>query len=91
VTGTTSNPPTHTFRDIDRALDLAKGRAFRAFKVIRQSLREGSDFVLLHHRDDAALIRELRRQGRIYAASVNAVLLSDDARRRVVEQLRRDG
>lgn len=86
--GATSDPPSYTFLDIDRALGLAKGRAFRAFKSIRHGLREGSDFVVLHHRDDAGLITELRRQERIYAASVNVVLMSDDARRRVVEQLR---
>ena len=88
--GIADSPPTHTFRDIDRALGLTKGRAFRAFKAIRHRLREGSDFVVLHHRDDAALIAELRRQDRIYPASVNVVLMSDDTRRRVAEQLRRD-
>ncbi|HYW92484.1 MAG TPA: hypothetical protein VFA95_08515 [Gammaproteobacteria bacterium] len=66
----------HTFREIDRALALPKGSAFRAFKRLRAELVENRDFRVLDAARDAPLIERLRREGRIYAGSVNVVLLS---------------
>lgn len=77
----------HTLRDIDHALGLTKGHAFRAFKSLLDTLREGQDFAVLDHRRDAARIKALREAGRIYPASINAVVVSGDARRRVEQCL----
>lgn len=63
-----------TFRDLDQAFGLPKGSAFRTFK--RQALTEGRDFLLLRAGPDSGEIEALRHSGRIYAASVNVVLLT---------------
>ena len=73
----------YTFKEIDTRHGRAKGSAFRAFKRVRHTLREGTDF---HHLDAAterARIERLRRAGRIYASSVNVVVLSESGYRRV--------
>lgn len=77
----------HTLRDIDHALGLTKGHAFRAFKSLLGRLREGQDFAVLDHGRDAARIRALREAGRIYPASINVVVLSGDACRQVEQCL----
>ena len=69
----------HTLREIDLAAGQAKGSAFRAFKRNGDRWHEGRDFVVLDHERDAGAIRELRGSGRIYAGSVNVVLLSQTA------------
>lgn len=63
-----------TFREIDAALSLPKGSAFRAFK--RLVLKEGTDYIVMDANCDQSIISELRAQGRIYRSSVNVVLLS---------------
>ena len=80
----------HSFRDIDRHLELTKGSAFRCFKSLRHELEEGRDFRLLTASDASREIDQLRRQGRIYAASINVVLLSDHARARIEARLTAD-
>jgi len=74
-----SNAPTRTFREIDAALGLPKGSAFRAFKRLRGTLAEGYDFTVLYHDADASRIEAMRSEGRIYPGTVNAVLLSSRA------------
>lgn len=75
-----------TFRELDQRFGLPKGSAFRAFK--RLALTEGRDFRLLRAGPDSDEIEELRRAGRIYAASVNVVLLTPAATDRLREALR---
>lgn len=77
----------HTFRDIDHHLGLPKGSAFRAFKRLRPRLREDEDFRVLEAGPDAQKIATLRQAGRIYAASINVVLLGTAARTRIEAEL----
>jgi hypothetical protein len=73
----------HTFRDIDAHLGLPKGSAFRGFKRLHDALEEGRDFHLLSATEHGQTIEQLRRQSRIYASSINVVLLSGPARARI--------
>ncbi|MGH8445478.1 MAG: hypothetical protein ACREVL_09425 [Solimonas sp.] len=66
-----------TLREIDDAAGLAKGSAFRAFKRLAPQWREGADYRVLDHREDAVAIAALRDGGRIHASSINIVLLSE--------------
>lgn len=74
-----------TFRELDQSFGLPKGSAFRAFK--RLALTEGRDFRLLRAGPDSDEIEALRRAGRIYAASVNVVLLTPAATDRLRDAL----
>ncbi|MFT4047000.1 MAG: hypothetical protein QM661_09925 [Solimonas sp.] len=65
-----------TLRELDRSAGREKGAAFRAFKRLSAGYREGVDFVVLSPDDAAATIDALRASGRIYAGSVNVVLLA---------------
>lgn len=65
-----------TFLELDQRWQTRKGTAFRAFKRVLPELREGTDFHYLHRQRHAAEIAGLRAAGRIYASSVNVVLLS---------------
>ena len=73
----------HTFRDIDTHLGLPKGSAFRGFKGLHNALEEGRDFRVLSATEHGPTIEQLRRQTRIYASSINVVLLSGPARKRI--------
>lgn len=77
-----------TLREIDTRLGVAKGSAFRAFKRLDPPPAEPADCVVLTSPEDRAAIEALRTRGRIYAASVNVVLLSPAASSRVVEAVR---
>jgi hypothetical protein len=66
-----------SFKDIDQLHGCPKGTAFRAFKRLRERLREGEHYLYLDARTRQAEIEALRRQGRIYASTVNAVLLTE--------------
>ncbi|MDQ2070871.1 hypothetical protein [Natronospira bacteriovora] len=72
-----------TFRELDAAMAHGKGSAFRAFKRLAPPLREGEDFLRLTPADSADAIEALRRQARIYPASINVVLLHPGAADRV--------
>ncbi|HEY0974566.1 MAG TPA: hypothetical protein VGE57_08740 [Solimonas sp.] len=77
--------PEHvTLREIDTLTGRAKGTAFRAFKALASTLREGVDFHVLNESQPEAL-SALRRQGRLYSSSVRAILLSPAAARRVAD------
>jgi len=78
---------TRTFRELDEAAARPKGSAFRAFKRIEPQLREGQDFRLLRPGRDDAEIETLRQNQRIYANSVNIVLLGDGLSARLLKDL----
>lgn len=65
-------------RQIDQALALRKGTAFRAFRALAERWREGADFRVLHHLRDRNELDTLRRDGGVYFGSVNAVVLSPE-------------
>jgi hypothetical protein len=82
----TAAPAGVTLRELDERLGRPKGTAFRAFK--RAGLVEGRDFRVLTPGADAAAIAQLRAAGRIYAVSVNVILLTADAAERLAAILR---
>jgi hypothetical protein len=65
-----------SLRELDRAAGRSKGAAFRAFKQLNAAYREGRDYIVLEQQRDLAAISELRARGRLYASSVNVVLLA---------------
>lgn len=67
---------TWSFKEIDQERGSTKGAAFLAFKQLKESFDEGRDFYYLSASEDAAEIEKLREAGRIYATTVNAVLLT---------------
>ena len=66
-----------TFKELDGLHQRPKGTAFRAFKRLEQSLREGEHYHYLDAQSHGAEIAQLRETGRIYAASINVVLLTE--------------
>lgn len=82
-------PATWTFRDIDREFGLAKGNAFIAFKRVRDQLAEGQDFLYFNGQEYPDTIEALKRDQRLYASSVHAVVLYEPAYRLVADYLRR--
>lgn len=64
-----------SLREIDLTAGQTKGSSFRLFKRMNAQWQEGRDFVVLHHERHANAIAQLRNSGRIYANSVNVVLL----------------
>lgn len=64
-----------SLREIDLAAGRPKGSGFRLFKRMNTQWQEGRDFIVLHHEHDADAIAQLRDRARIYAGSVNVVLL----------------
>lgn len=65
-----------SFRELDVQYAQSKGWAFKQFKSIAASLIEGQDYLWFHQQEHAELIAALRSSGRIYASTVNLVLLS---------------
>lgn len=76
-----------TFREIDAQLGLRKGDSFRAFKRLGATLREGEDYTVLSADRDAAAIAQLRSAARIYASSINVVLLAPRAQALLLAEL----
>ena len=68
-----------SFRELDEKWKTRKGTVFLAFKRALPSLREGIDFIYLSHEQHASEIEQLRATERIYANSINAVLLAPEA------------
>ena len=66
-----------TFKELDSLHQRPKGTTFRAFKRLEKSLREGEHYHYLNAQSHGAEIAQLRQAGRIYAASVNVVLLTE--------------
>lgn len=75
----------YSMKDLDQALKQPKGTGFRLFKASLPRLQENEDFRLLNAKEDASVIRQLRTEGRIYAQSVNVVMLSRRGYRKLLE------
>lgn len=78
-----------SLRELDESLQRPKGSAFRAFRRIEAYWQEARDFVVLHHERDRELIDALRQQQRIYASTVNLIMLSPELADAVITQMRR--
>ncbi|WP_018954066.1 hypothetical protein [Thioalkalivibrio sulfidiphilus] len=72
-----------TFRELDQACARDKGSAFRAFKRLSAGWQEERDFRVLKAGEDQEQILTLKSAGRLYAGTVNAVLLSPAAARQI--------
>ena len=81
-------PATTTLAELDRISGLPKGSAFHAFKRLEGKLLEGKDFALLNAANDAVSIKKLKAEGRVYASSVNVVLLGPDASQKILAAMR---
>lgn len=79
-----------SFRELDEACGQPKGSAFRSFKQIESQLQESHDYLLLNANQQREIIEKLRLQQRIYASSVNVVLLSPSAEALVLKHLRNE-
>lgn len=66
----------YSFKEIDQHFEENKGWAFKLFKAQRASLREGRDFMYLSAAEHSDQIANLKTTARIYASSVNAVLIT---------------
>lgn len=78
-----------SFRELDLAAGHGKGAAFRAFKALSATFREDEDYVVLAHDRDAEAIAALREQGRIYANSVNVVLVAPSLAAAILDALQK--
>lgn len=85
--GNAPYPDAATLLELDRAAGATKGTAFRCFKRLLPGFEEGVDYVVLHHRNDEERVASLRRQGRIYANSLNVVVLGPRAAQAVAEAM----
>ena len=68
-----------TLKELDAQGGQPKGSAFRAFKRLEPTWREGTQFRVLRPGADDAEIAALRAAGRVYGASRVVILLADDA------------
>lgn len=73
-----------TLRELDRASDVPKGTAFRAFKRCRPALVEDRDFfveTIAAPSDEPAarLLEQMHRASALYQSSQVAILLTRDA------------
>lgn len=80
-----------TLRQIDVALNLTKGAAFRAFKEHSQSWREGEDYLVLRTDQAEAPFSDWMARGLLYPGSMRAILLSVPAGERIIEELNARG
>lgn len=78
---------TWSFKEVDQAHGARKGEAFLAFKQLKESFDEGRDFYYLSASQDGCEIEQLRRAGRIYETTVNAVLLTEGGYQSVLDYL----
>lgn len=88
--GNTPYPDAATLRELDRAAGAPKGTAFRCFKRLLPAFEEGVDYVVLHYQNDEERVASLRRRGRIYANSLNVVVLGPRAAQAVAEAMSGD-
>ena len=78
---------TWTLKEIDQARDARKGTAFLAFKQLKDSFDEGRDFYYLSASHDSRDIEQLRKTGRIYETTVNAVVFTEGGYQSVIDYL----
>lgn len=81
------DPHFASFREVDEALGLVKGSAFRAFKQLAGSWSEGVEFVCCDQREHPAAHATLVQRGRLHPGTVNAVLLAPPARAAIMALL----
>ena len=72
---------TLSFRQVDELNGLPKGSAFRLFKHFQVEMREGSDYFYLDAAGNQSFIESLRRDGKVYPATINLVLITEDGYR----------
>lgn len=65
-----------SLKELDSAWTVRKGAAFRSFKRMLPDLVEGRDFIYMNAERDHAEIEHLRASQRIYASSINVVMLT---------------
>ena len=72
-----------TFRQIDEMHHCVKGSAFRIFKQLSTQQPgqwvEGTHFYCIDSRTQPELFAQVQRSGRLYASTVNAVLVTEAA------------
>jgi hypothetical protein len=76
-----------SFKEIDELHQRPKGTAFRAFKRLGERLREGEHYDYLDAQTRGSEIEALRQAGRIYASSINVVLLTEAGYQAVRQEL----
>ena len=82
------DPGFKTFKELDLAHGLPKGSAFRAFKCLADSLVEGRDFYCCDVRLEGDAYDQLSASGRVYAGTVNGVLLAPAAQAAIALRLK---
>ena len=76
-----------SFKEIDTLHQRPKGTAFRAFKRLSGRLCEGEHYCYLDAQIHSVEIAALRQAGRLYASTVNAVLLTEAGYQRIRQEL----
>lgn len=70
------DPAYATFKELDQQHGLPKGSTFRAFKRLLANWTEGVEFICCDVRCDPVAFARLLESGRLYAGTVNAVLIA---------------
>ena len=83
------DPRLKTFKEVDELDHRPKGRAFRLFKQLLPQLMEGEHFHCCDSRNEPAAFAGLLQSGRLYASTVNAVLLTESGCALISGQLTR--
>ena len=84
-----------TFKQIDELHHCAKGSAFRIFKQLstgslshkKAPWIEGEHFYCIDSRTQPALFAQVQCSGRLYAATVNAVLITEEGYQAIAQIL----
>jgi hypothetical protein len=76
-----------SLREIDQRAGTFKGAAFRRFKGLEAGLQQMVVETLAQAERDREVIDRLRESGRIYASSINVVLLSPETAQRLLDAL----
>ena len=66
-----------TFKQIDELHHCTKGSAFRIFKQLQGHWVEGEHFYCIDSRAQPELFAQIQHSGRLYASTVNAVLITE--------------
>lgn len=74
---------TLSLRQLDVLNGVEKGTSFRAFKACRDVLQEGVDYFYLSAQQHESFIDELKAAGRVYATTVNLLLLTQAGYQRI--------
>ena len=66
-----------TFKQIDELHHCTKGSAFRIFKQLQERWVEGEHFYCIDSRAQPEMFTQMQHSGRLYASTVNAVLITE--------------